>query len=183
MYFNALLKISIILSSGLNSRLSNYLCSESKPVCIILYFHLQILQSAFQAHYGGVSTMGLNQFLQGTSGRHMTSHPAAQTTERGQLSNDKENIPVLSFPFSPVTPGGGSVTHNITRMLAESQANNAQERSPDANRYTDCHTPEFAVYPHQENERNNKGNLHCIFIPIFCIYITYLSVLNEYIKH
>jgi len=120
-------------------------------------FHLQIPQSAFQANYGGVSTMGNNMFHHGTSGHPLTSHPAVQKIERGQLSNDKENIPVLSFPFSPVTPGCGSVTHNITRMLAERHVNDVQERSPDANRYTDCQMPDFTAFPLTTTENTNEG--------------------------
>jgi len=103
--------------------------------------------------------MGNNMFLRGTSGHPLTSHPAVQTTERGQLSNDKETFPVLSFPFSPVTPGGGSVTHNITRMLAERHVNHLQEKSPEANRYTDCRTPDLTAFPHTTIENTNKGIL------------------------
>ena len=115
-------------------------------------FYLQILQSAFQAHYGSLSTMGNNMFLHGTSGRPITSHPATQTTEKGQHLTDTDNISVLSFPFSPITPGGGSVTHNITRDL------HVQGISPDANRHTKWQAAEFTANPLKKYENLNEGS-------------------------
>lgn len=125
-------------------------------------FQLQSLQpvmdrSRQQTTYVAYSTMD-DVFPRKTSiVQPMPLHPVTNTPE-------KENQPLKPLSISPVLPGTGSITHNVTRMLNETEgAGKGQlpSTATRASRFTPYSTSHFMSYRQkilQDASNRTAGN-------------------------
>lgn len=88
------------------------------------------------------------------------------------ITPEKENVPIKPYTFSPVLPGTGTITHNITRMLSETEQNKKEGlpgTATRASRYSPYSTSHFMSYRQKslQDSSNQKPEGNVFYLCIF----------------
>lgn len=150
---------------------------------------LQILQSIENRQTPVAGSYGFSTldeiFSRKTSAvvQPMPVHPVTTTPE-------KENMSLKPNNFSPVLPGTGSVTHNITRMLGDSsqqpksQLPSTATRAPHFSPYSTSHFLSFRHKILQEKKASSREGKHPLTFKQFrCTSYILLHRTLDFIKH